>query len=54
MALRELIVKITANSSSYQTEMARASRMGSEYYKTMEGGSRKAEAATRQSKRALA
>ncbi|HFO2534950.1 TPA: tape measure protein [Yersinia enterocolitica] len=54
MALRELIVKITANSSSYQTEMARASRMGAEYYKTMEGGSRKAEAATRQSKRALA
>ncbi|WP_145482752.1 tape measure protein [Yersinia rohdei] len=52
--LRELIVKITANSSSYQTEMARASRMGTEYYKTMEGGSRKAEAATRQSKRALA
>lgn len=51
--LRELIVKITANSSSYQTEMARASRMGNEYYKTVEGGSRKAEAATRQSKRAL-
>ncbi|WP_145537579.1 tape measure protein [Yersinia alsatica] len=52
--LRELIIKISANSSSYQSEMARASRMGSEYYKTMEGGSRKAEAATRQSKRALA
>lgn len=52
--LRELIIKISANSTSYQSEMARASRMGSEYYKTMEGGSRKAEAATRQSKRALA
>ncbi|WP_145569251.1 tape measure protein [Yersinia mollaretii] len=52
--LRELIIKISANSTSYQSEMARASRMGSEYYKTMEGGSRKAEAATRQSRRALA
>ncbi|WP_145533755.1 tape measure protein [Yersinia alsatica] len=51
--LRELIIKISANSTSYQSEMARASRMGSEYYKTMEGGSRKAEAATRQSRRAL-
>ncbi|CFQ72161.1 Phage-related minor tail protein [Yersinia similis] len=51
--LRELIIKISANSSSYQSEIARASRMGSEYYKTMQGGSRKAEAATRQSRQAL-
>lgn len=53
-SLRELIIKISANSSSYQAEIARASRMGGEYYKTMEQGNRKAEAATRQSQRALA
>lgn len=49
----DLIVNLSANSSSFQTEIARASRLGAEYYKTMEGGSRKVEAATRQSKRAL-
>lgn len=53
-SLRELIIKISANSSSYRAEIARASRMGGEYYKTMEQGNRKAEAATRQSQRALA
>ncbi|HFV9205767.1 TPA: tape measure protein [Yersinia enterocolitica] len=52
--LGDLIVNLSANSSSFQTEIAKASRLGSEYYKTIEGGSRKAEAATRQSKRALA
>ncbi|WP_313626222.1 phage tail tape measure protein [Kosakonia sp.] len=52
--LRELIIKISANSSSFQSEIARASRMGADYYKTMEGGGRKAAAATRESQRALA
>ena len=30
--LRELIIKISANSQSFQSEIQRASRMGSEYY----------------------
>ncbi len=29
--LRELIIKISANSQSFQSEIQRASRMGSEY-----------------------
>ncbi|MHA7916506.1 tape measure protein [Alloalcanivorax xenomutans] len=45
--LRELIVRITADSSVYQREMARASRMGSDYYRSMESGARRAEAAFR-------
>lgn len=36
--LRELIIKVSANSQSFQTEIARASRMGSDYYKTMQRG----------------
>lgn len=51
--LRELIIKISANSNSFQTEIARASRMGSDYYRTMEGGGRRASAATRETQRAL-
>ncbi|NYA43146.1 phage tail tape measure protein [Serratia fonticola] len=53
-SLRELIIKISANSSSFQSEIARASRMGADYFKTMERGNRQAENATRQSQRALA
>nr|WP_208729477.1 hypothetical protein [Escherichia coli] len=30
--LRELIIKISANSQSFQSEIQRASRMGSEYF----------------------
>ncbi|WP_339935154.1 tape measure protein [Vreelandella glaciei] len=44
-SLRELIVRISADSSVYQREMARASRMGSDYYRTMEGGARRQDAA---------
>ena len=33
--LRELIIKISANSQSFQSEIQRASRMGSEYYRTL-------------------
>lgn len=51
--LRELIIKISANSSSFQSEISRASRMGSDYYKTMEQGGRKAAAASRESQRSL-
>jgi hypothetical protein len=38
--LRELIIKVSANSQSFQTEIARASRMGQDYYKTMQNGRR--------------
>ncbi|ELY7491569.1 phage tail tape measure protein [Cronobacter turicensis] len=51
--LRELIIKISANSQSFQSEISRASRMGSDYYKTMEQGGRRAAAATRETQRSL-
>ncbi|HCC12671.1 MAG TPA: phage tail tape measure protein [Atlantibacter hermannii] len=51
--LRELIIKISANSSSFQTEIARASRMGQDYYRVMQNGGRQATAAARESERAL-
>ncbi|WP_431616988.1 phage tail tape measure protein [Enterobacter roggenkampii] len=52
--LREIIIKISANSSSFQSEIARASRMGTDYYRTMEQGGKKAAAATRETQRSLA
>ncbi|ELI9006916.1 phage tail tape measure protein [Enterobacter roggenkampii] len=52
--LRELIIKISANSSSFQSEIARASRMGTDYYRSMEQGGKKAAAATRETQRSLA
>lgn len=51
--LRELIIKISANSQSFQTEISRASRMGQDYYRTMQNGCRQAAAAARESERAL-
>ncbi|MCZ0885549.1 phage tail tape measure protein [Raoultella ornithinolytica] len=51
--LRELIIKVSANSQSFQTEIARASRMGADYYKTMQSGGRQAAAATKDTRRAL-
>ncbi|EOZ9396234.1 phage tail tape measure protein, lambda family [Enterobacter hormaechei] len=51
--LRELIIKISANSQSFQTEISRASRMGQDYYRTMQNGGRQAAAAARESERAL-
>ncbi|MFO3841028.1 phage tail tape measure protein (plasmid) [Klebsiella grimontii] len=51
--LRELIIKVSANSQSFQTEIARASRMGADYYKTMQNGGRQAAAATKESQKAL-
>lgn len=52
--LRELIIKISANSQSFQTEISRASRMGQNYYRTMQNGGRQAAAASRETQRALA
>lgn len=49
-ALRELIIKISANSQSFQSEIARASRMGADYYRTMQNGGRQAAAAARERK----
>lgn len=51
--LRELIIKVSANSQSFQTEIARASRMGADYYKTMQNGGRQAAAASKETRRAL-
>ncbi|HHQ5867280.1 TPA: phage tail tape measure protein [Enterobacter hormaechei subsp. hoffmannii] len=51
--LRELIIKISANSQSFQAEISRASRMGQDYYRTMQNGGRQAAAAARESERAL-
>ncbi|EEW8596512.1 phage tail tape measure protein, partial [Escherichia coli] len=52
--LRELIIKISANSQSFQSEIQRASRMGSEYYRTLQNGGRQAAAVAREQRRALA
>ncbi|HCA7170549.1 phage tail tape measure protein [Citrobacter freundii] len=52
--LRELIIKISANSQSFQTEISRASRMGNDYYRVMQTGGRQAAAASRETQRALA
>ncbi|PHM45874.1 tail component [Xenorhabdus mauleonii] len=51
--LRELIIKISANSSSYQAEIARAARLGENYHRVMENGNRSAAAAARGSTAAL-
>ncbi|WP_407905429.1 phage tail tape measure protein [Escherichia coli] len=52
--LRELIIKISANSRSFQSEIVRASRMGQDYYRTMQNGGRQSAAASREMRRALA
>ncbi|EPH0511211.1 phage tail tape measure protein [Enterobacter kobei] len=52
--LRELIIKISANSQSFQSEISRASRMGQDYYRTMQNGGRQAAAASRETQKALA
>lgn len=52
--LRELIIKVSANSQSFQTELARASRMGADYYKTMRNGGRQAAASVRETRRSVA
>ncbi|EFL0486776.1 phage tail tape measure protein [Escherichia coli] len=52
--LRELIIKISANSRSFQSEIARASRMGQDYYRTMQNGGRQSATASSEMRRALA
>ncbi|EDI2310981.1 phage tail tape measure protein [Salmonella enterica subsp. enterica serovar Senftenberg] len=52
--LRELIIKISANSQPFQSEISRASRMGNDYYRVMQTGGRQAAAASRETQRALA
>ncbi len=52
--LRELIIKISANSQSFQSEIQRASRMGSEYYRTLQNGGRQLTAASKKRWRLLA
>lgn len=52
--LRELIIKISANSRSFQSEISRASRMGQDYYRTMQNGGQQSAAASREMRRALA
>ncbi|MDU2939138.1 MAG: phage tail tape measure protein [Enterobacteriaceae bacterium] len=52
--LRELIIKISANSQSFQSEISRASRMGQDYYRTMQNGGRQAASAQRETQRSLA
>ncbi|WP_085165741.1 tape measure protein [Gilliamella bombi] len=42
--LRELAIRVTADSSSYQREMSRASRLGTDYYRTMEDRSKRFDA----------
>lgn len=51
--LRELIIKISANSTSYQAEIAKASRAGNEYYRTMGANSRRLERDLRAQRQAL-
>ncbi|HDC4383833.1 TPA: phage tail tape measure protein [Enterobacter cloacae] len=51
--LRELIIKISANSQSFQSEISRASRMGNDYYRIMQTGGKQAAAASRETQRAL-
>ncbi|EPC7137646.1 hypothetical protein ACR0H3_004578, partial [Escherichia coli O8:H9] len=46
--LRELIIKISANSRSFQSEISRASRMGQDYYRTMQNGGQQSAAASRE------
>ncbi|MDC0726559.1 phage tail tape measure protein [Phytobacter diazotrophicus] len=52
--LRELIIKVSADSGSFQREISRASRMGQDYYKTMEQGGRQSAAVTRETQRSIA
>ncbi|HGO5397570.1 TPA: phage tail tape measure protein [Klebsiella oxytoca] len=52
--LRELVIKISANSQSFQSEISRASRMGENYYKTMQQGGKQAAASSRETQKALA
>ncbi|WP_272692036.1 phage tail tape measure protein [Providencia sp. PROV143] len=51
--LRELILKITANSSGFQSEVSKASRISRDYYKNASSGSRQLRQELAQQKKAL-
>ncbi|MEX5732182.1 tape measure protein [Providencia hangzhouensis] len=51
--LRELILKITANSSGFQAEISKASKISSDFYKNASGGSRQLRQELAQQKKAL-
>lgn len=52
--LRELILKITANSSGFQAEISKASRISNDFYKNSASGSRQLRQELTQQKKALA
>ncbi|HHR5857412.1 TPA: phage tail tape measure protein [Providencia alcalifaciens] len=52
--LRELILKITANSSGFQAEISKASRISNDFYKNAASGSRQLRQELTQQKKALA
>ncbi|MEH4662803.1 phage tail tape measure protein [Phytobacter diazotrophicus] len=52
--LREVIIKVSADSGSFQSEIARASRMGLDYSKIIEQGGKQAAAVTRETQRSIA
>lgn len=43
--LREIVVAVTADTAAYQREMNRVSRMGGDYFKTIEQGAKRADTA---------
>ncbi|HHR6334827.1 TPA: phage tail tape measure protein [Providencia alcalifaciens] len=51
--LRELILKISANSSGFQAEVSKASRISSDFYKSAAGGSRQLRQELAQQKKTL-
>lgn len=51
--LRELILKITANSSGFQAEISKASRISSDFYKSASSGSRQLRQELAQQKKVL-
>lgn len=51
--LRELAIRVTADSSSYQREMNRASRIGSDFYRTIEERSRRFDAHVRGNRQSI-
>ena len=52
--LRDLIINISANSQSFQSEISRATRIGNEYNRAMQSGGRQSAAVYRESQRELA
>ena len=52
-SLRELIIRVSADTATYQSEMARASRLGSDYYKTMASGAKRLDTTMAQNNRSL-